>query len=455
MAIIPSVPDRDSRYAWYVAIILTLASTMSFIDRQILALMIGPIERDLHISDTMMGLLGGLAFMLFNTALVLPMAWLADRLSRRRIIAIGIAGWSLMTIVCGFANQFYQLFLARVGVGVGDAMASPASISMMSDYFSRHRLPLAIGTLLAAPFVGVGLANILGGRLVQYLETIPKIVLPLVGAVHSWQIAFILVGLPGVMLSLIFARTVSEPVRHGRADLSGADIPISAAIKFVISRMNFLIPQFAAYIALSIQGWALFYWVIELYIRQHGMARADIGAIYGVMALVLGISGSLLSGQVASHFQKIGVSDITMKLVLGASICLCPVAVAMPLVSSLPLALFLLALMTFFMAWPGGLGITALQMIVPNELRARIVGLYLVVVNFIAYSFGPLLGGFISDRLFAGPHALGNTLALMAAITYPLAALFTLLSLKPFRAAMLSAEVIAPAEATVAIILHA
>ena len=426
-------------YAWYVVIVLTLASTMSFVDRQILALMIGPIERDLHVSDTMMGLLGGLAFMLFDTILVLPMAWFADRYSRRKIISLGILAWSIMTTLCGAAFRYYQLFLARVGVGVGDAMMSPAAISMLSDYFPKQRLPLAMGTLLAAPFIGVGLANIMGGWVVQYLERMPPVHVPILGLVHSWQFTFIIVGLPGLVLAAAFFLSVLEPRRGDRLYDTLEDIPLAVILRFVRDRKSFLIPQFAAYILLSIQGWALFYWVAEFFIRDHGMSRAAIGEIYGTMALTLGIAGSILSGYIASRAQAQGRIDSTMRLVVIAAACLTPIAIAMPLVSSTALAFALLVPITFFMAWPGGLGITALQFIVPNELRARIIGLYLLVVNFVSYSLGPLLGGFINDHVFGGYHSLGKTLALMSAVDYPLAAICILLSLKPFRQAMASA----------------
>ena len=429
----------SSAYMWYVVGFLTLAATISTIDRQILALMIGPVKRDLGVSDTMMGLLGGLAFTLFYTVLTLPMAWLADRGSRRRIIGWGMFFWSLATVGCGLAGRFSHLFFARMCVGIGEATLSPAAVSMLSDYCDRARLPLAIGIFSAAPFIGVGLANILGGMVVQHLETLPQVTVPLFGDMRSWQAMFVIVGLPGLALVALMS-TLREPPRKGRA--VGAvhkDIPMRDILRFVADRRQFLGLHFLAYTAMAVQGWGLFYWIVEFFIREHGASRGEIGLIYGLIALFVGLLGGIVSGIASGRMMRAGRPDATLRLVLVAILALVPIGVAMPLVPGFRSALILLTLATFFMGWPNGLGMSALQFIVPNELRGRIIALYLVVVNFLAYSLGPLLGGLISDKVFGG-DSLGHTLALMAAVNYPLAALCTWRALRHFRAALTAAE---------------
>lgn len=428
---LPAAKQESSGYLWYVTGFLTLASTVSFIDRQILALMIGPVQRDLGVSDTMMGLLGGLAFTLFYTLLTLPMAWLADRGSRRRIIGIGIFFWSLATMLCGVADRYWMLFAARVGVGVGEATLGPAAVSMLSDYFDRARLPLAMGIYSAAPFIGVGLANILGGAVVESLEAMPQVALPLLGEVRSWQAMFLLVGAPGVLLAFV-TLTVREPARRGRLN---AALPLREVLRFFGERRRFLGWHFAAYTALAMQGFALFYWIAEFFIREHGAGRAEIGLHYGLIALIAGTLGSVVAGLLSARMLRGGRADATLRLVLLCSLLLIPVGVALPLAPDYNTALLLAAVATFFMGWPSGLGLAALQDIVPNELRGRVVALYLVVVNFLAYSFGPLLGGLIGDQLFGG-KSLGNALGLMAAVNYPVAAFCIWRALRHFRVAL-------------------
>ncbi|QXQ07101.1 MFS transporter [Sphingosinicellaceae bacterium] len=439
--VVPAVKSSDA-YLWYVVAFLTVAATVSIVDRQILALMIGPVKRDLGVSDTMMGLLGGLAFTLFYTFLTLPMAWLADQSSRRRIIGWGIFFWSLATIGCGLASRFGQLFFARMCVGVGEATLQPAAISLMSDYFDRAKLPLALGIFSASPFVGVGLANILGGSVVQHLEALDVINLPLIGTVRSWQAMFIIVGTPGIVLALL-TLTIREPARRGMALAAAAGAPATidrAAIMALLrSRGRFLTYHFIAYTALAVQGWALFYWVVEFFIREHGATRAETGLTFGTIALVFGTIGSIISGILSGRMMRAGRPDATLRLVLAAALLLIPVGIAAPLVSGFWPAMGLFAVAMFFMGWPTGLGTAALQFIVPNELRGRIIALYLVVVNFLSYSLGPLLGGLISDQVFDG-KSLGSTLALMAVVNYPLGAFFVWRSLPHFRAALLNSE---------------
>ena len=208
-------------YLAYVIGLLTVASTLSFIDRQILNVMIGPIKRDLGgLSDTQISLIIGLAFSLIYSLASWPLARLADQYNRRNIIAAGIFTWSLMTAVAGFAHNFWQLFCARMGVGIGEASLGPASTSLLADTLEQHRLPLAFGIVATAPFVGTGLASIVGGPLIDYLEARPAVVLPVFGELFSWQMVLVLVGLPGILLAgLMF--TMKEPGRTGAQSEDG------------------------------------------------------------------------------------------------------------------------------------------------------------------------------------------------------------------------------------------
>ncbi len=439
----PSAPRGEARAGfagWYAVIFLTLAASLSTVDRQVLALMIGPIKRDLSISDSQMGLLGGLAFTLLYTAFTLPAAWIADQRSRRTVVTVAMLFWSAMTATCGLTHRFITLFLARMGVGLGEAALSPAAYSMLSDLFPKRSLPTAIGLLTAAPFIGVGLANVVGGQVVQHFDSAPAITLPVLGVVKSWQIMFLALGLPGVLLAIIGRFTLAEPTRRGRFDGDGhTPLTFRQVLTFLAGRWKFLTLMFTAYVALSIQGWGLFFWIVECLVREHGVARGQAGMIYGVMAFSLGLAGSVMSGHLASSLLKRRAGDTLMRLVFYSVLVLGPLAIVMPLVPK-PWQIFaLLTPITFLMGWPGGLGTTALQFIVPNELKGRIAALYMLVVNFISLTMGPLLGGLISDRVFAG-KSLGGSLSLMAAVDYPVAALCLFFCLRPYRDALTKAQ---------------
>ena len=204
----PAYPNPA--YAWYVVCILTIAYMFSFLDRQILALLVEPIRADLNISDTQMSLLQGLAFGIFYTLLGIPIGRLADRRSRRSIIAIGISIWCVMTAACGLAKNFGQLFLARVGIGIGEATLNPSAYSLISDYFPREKRARPMSFYNMGVSLGAGTAMVLGGQIISWVFSQPQPVLPLVGTLFHWQVVFIMVGLPGLLIAFLMV-TVREP----------------------------------------------------------------------------------------------------------------------------------------------------------------------------------------------------------------------------------------------------
>jgi len=214
-ATLPPLTKRSYAYEWYVVVICMLAYIFSFVDRQILALMIEPIKHDLQLSDTQFSLLHGLAFSLFYAVMGIPIALLADRYSRPKIIAIGVAFWSLATAACGLSRSFAHMFLARIGVGVGEAALSPATYSMLSDMFPRDKLGRAVGIYSIGSFIGGGMAFLIGGYVINLLKSVDSVVVPWVGAMRPWQVTFFIVGLPGLLVALLILLTVRDPQRLG------------------------------------------------------------------------------------------------------------------------------------------------------------------------------------------------------------------------------------------------
>jgi MFS family permease len=425
----------SNRQLAYVVLMLTLASTLSIIDRQILNVMIGPVKRDLGgISDTQVSLIMGFAFSLFYSFLALPAGWIADRYDRRKLMAAGIVGWSVMTALCGMAGHYWQLFLARMGVGVGEATLGPAATSTLSDYFTPERLPLALGMVSAAPFIGQGLANIGGGPLIDYLESVPNLTVPVLGQVYSWQLVFILLGLPGVLLGLLML-TLREPPRRGRLAKAGG-LPLSDVWQFIRQRGAFFGLIFLAYLGLATQGWSLFSWIVEFYVRNHGWTRTQIGLNYGAIAMLVGIAGSITGGMVAGRLLRSRVQDATLRVAMVASAVLLPTAVMLTLVDDPWVGIALLVPVTFCMAMPNGLMLATLQSVAPNELRGQMVAVYLIAVNFLSYTFAPSLPALLSDYLFQSELALGKAISLLAVVNYSVAIIALGLALKHYRAAL-------------------
>jgi MFS family permease len=421
---------------WYVVFLLTLASTLSFIDRQILNVMIGPIKRDLGgLSDTEISLIIGLAFSAVYSLTTLPLARIADRYSRRNVIAAGIFSWSLMTALAGMANSFWTLFGARMGVGVGEASLGPATQSILADYFEQHRLPLAYGIVAAAPFIGTGLANIVGGPLIDYLEARPLLVLPVFGEMYSWQTVLVVVGLPGILLTLLMF-TIKEPKREGASADRTEGYSYRELWQFCLSRRKYLTYHFIAYLCLSIQGFAFLTWIVEFFVRIHGWTRTEIGLTYGSIALIVGIMGSIGAGYYAGYWLAKGRADAPMRLAFYGTIGLGPLAVIMPLVSSDWLAIAIIIPITFFMAMPPGLSNAALQAISPNRLRGQMIAVYLICVSFLSYLFAPLIIGLMNDYVFGREDAIGLSLASLAFVNYSIAAVCLYLCLDPLKDAV-------------------
>lgn len=430
-------------YSWYVVGVLMLAYTNSFIDRQILSLLIEPIRADLDITDTQVSLLAGIAFTLFYTLLGVPIARLADQKNRKVIIATGVAVWSAMTAVCGLSRNFWQLFLARIGVGVGEATLSPAAFSIIADYFPKHQLARAFSVYSMGVYFGAGLAMIIGGMVIRMVVEAGTTTLPLIGEIKPWQMTFFYVGLLGLPIFLLVL-SIREPVRRG---LAAAGVPDSAnasstAALFAFLRVNArtVVFHFLAFsmVGIAITGYMV--WTPTLFIRTWGWEAADIGLAYGGIMFVLGTAGVYSGGFLADWMEKRGYRDAILRAACFASIAALPFAVATPLMPDSTLALICLGFTVFLMAVPQGLPAAALQVITPNPLRAQMTALYFLVGNMLALGFGPTLVALVTDYGFKDPQQLRYSMALVSAAVLPLGGLLSYLALKPYRASRDRAE---------------
>jgi len=435
----PPYPSRP--YAWWVVSVLTIAYVLSFIDRQVISLMVVPIRRDLGISDTQVSLLIGLAFSIFYTLMGIPIARLADRYSRRAIITLGIIGWCITTAACGLARSFGQLFVARMGVGVGEAALSPAAQSMITDYFPRERLGRALGVYHTGIAVGMGLALMIGGGVVAALSDLPPVELPLVGSIRAWQLTFVIVGLPGLLVALLMW-TVKEPLRRGVARSAAPDgeAPHASEGHSFLDVLSFMRGHWRAYGAVFLgqatiitMGFGFAAWVPTLFIRTYGWTAGEIGFAFGLVLSVFGVTGVTLGGWIVDALHKRGRSDAPLRTMLFG-VLLFPVGCLAPLLPDPIWALALIGVMNIGGGIPSTAGAVALMTLTPNQMRAQVTALYMLANSLIGMTVGPTAIAMMTDYLFRDDYALRYSMVLLAAVMIPVALSIIAFGLKPYRA---------------------
>ena len=413
-------------------ILLTLAYTFALIDRWIIGLMVGPIRADLNLSDTQFSLLQGIAFALFYCTMGIPIARLADRSNRRNIVAAGIALWSLMTALCGLARSFGSLFLARVGVGVGEAALAPAAFSLITDLFPRKKVGRAIGAYQTGLFVGYGLSVILGGWLVGTLEQGPPLEFPLLGELSAWRATLVIVGLPGVVIALL-CLTFREPARLGAVE---GGVPIPELIDFLKKNIAIYARLTAAFCMLSLLFNAVLVWGAEYFIRIHEMPRATVGLRLGLVVGTFGCVGSIVGGLHADYLHRQGDRGGTIRSAIMATIALVPIAAITPLIADANYSLAMYAPLLFFGSWVFPLAVMTLQLFTPPSMRAQTSAIYLFIVALVSMGFGSTSVALLTDFVFASDLKLHYSMAIVGGISGLLGLFFLWRLLPIYRRAM-------------------
>jgi MFS family permease len=423
--------------AWYALGVLTLCYTFSYVDRQILAFLVGPLKQDMHISDTEIGLLQGLAFAMFYAFFGLPMGMLADRFSRRNIILAGLVVWSVMTAVSGAARNYWELALARMGVGVGEAVINPCALSMIADYFPKERLSLALSVYMMGIQIGAGLAMIIGGVVAQAVANMPPIEIAGYGAVAPWRLTFVIVGVPGLLIALILA-TVKEPPRHSGTQPSATGAAIAApsvgvAVREILTRWQSVLGLAVMIGCQALSNYALLGWGPTFFDRVHGWPRSQTGLALGTIALVSGCIGLLLGGRLADAWQRKGVTDATLRVGIMSLIGVGVLLPSAMLWSTASATLATLAVGVLFVGLPIGCCYAGLQFIFPNRVRGLATAVVILIVNLMGLGLGSLLPGVFTDYLFANELAVGHSIALTIALASSVGLAAVLLTLRPYR----------------------
>jgi MFS family permease len=421
--------------AWYAVFVFAVVLCVNFLDRGILPLLVVPIKRDLGLTDTQISLLMGFAFVMFYVILGLPVARLVDRSSRRRIIGIGVALWSGATALCGLAHSFVQLFFARIGVG--EACTGPATYSMLADLFPREQLPRAVSFLNFGFIAGIGLSAIMGGAVIGALEHLPPVVLPGIGELRSWQLTFLVVGLPGLLVALLMG-TVVEPVRRELAAAgvgaigSGRSIPVRDVMRYLWSNRAVYGPMYGALALQSIPAQGNISWGPTFYIRVHQWTPRHVGLAFGTVTLVVAPLALMVGGFLAERLAKRGYDDANLRVQLLAICLWIPGAVLMPMMPTPALALAAFGVSLFFAMMAPGPQNAALQSVTPNRMRGQATALFLFVFNIVGFGCGPTVIALTTDFVFRDDTRVGSALALATAILGPLSAWALYVGLKPY-----------------------
>ncbi|HLI84331.1 MAG TPA: MFS transporter [Bryobacteraceae bacterium] len=402
------------RRAWYMVFALTAIYMLSYVDRVILSLLVAPMKRDLGISDTQVGLLQGLAFGLFYTFMGLPLGRMADTWNRRNLIAAGVVLWSCFTSLCSVARSFPSLFLARMGVGVGEASLSPAAYSLISDNFPRERLGVAISVFYMGVFLGTSLSLLVTGSVIDALAHTPVVMVPLLGAMASWRITFLIVGLPGLFFALL-VYTIREPERRDLLRTKAGEarrLSPPAVLHEMRRRWQSLVGISVGAIFQAVPTYALISWTPAYFQRVQGWSAGQSGRALAALLLTAGCAGMYAGGRLSDFWQKNGVAEGPLRV---GVVCAAGTALLLPVAFLAHSAAWVLALLApgiFFLALPMGTSAAALQRIFPNQVRGQVSALFLFLLNLGGLTLGPLMPGLLNDRIFHNGRMLGSSLAI-------------------------------------------
>jgi MFS family permease len=411
--------------AWFTVFILALLYCISYLDRQMLSLMVDPIRHDMGISDIQISMLQGLSFAILYALFGLPVGIAVDRYSRRLVIFVGVLIWSIGATGCGLASNFEQLLAARVMVGMGEGALAPAAFSMLGDLFDRRRLTFALAVYTVGATFGVSGSLALGGLLIEATEN--GLHIPRLEWLHPWQTVFVLTGAPGLLAAfLIFL--VPEPVRRSMAAKAGWP----ELRRFIASNWQFLSCHFVGFSCMIACAYAYSAWTPTFLSRVYGWSPSKAALILAPFEFVVGIGSLLASGKFVDYLQRRGFRDAHMRYYAFASIGLLVSGLVAYRLST-PLGFFstiwLAALATNMAAVAAG----AIQVVTPPNLRGRVSAFYLLVTSLIGITTGPMLTALLTERMFGGGAGIAYGLSLTIAILAPIGFVAFMLGMRPMR----------------------
>jgi MFS family permease len=411
-----------------VALLLAIAHLISFVDRFLMSLVMEPLKADMSLSDTQLGLLQGTGFVILYTVAAVPLGLMADRVNRRNLIIAGIVIWSIATALCGLADTFGSLFLARLGVGFGEAALVPAAMSLLSAYFPRRQLGRAVSLFTAGASVGKSAALVGGGAVLALLTASGGLDLPGLGRLLPWQGTFVIMAVPGLLLAVLLLTLREPPRQQSQVQKPG----LGAGLAHVRGhRPAYLLHTAAASIVvLLIQSVAA--WSPSFFVRDFGLSPAEAGAAVGSVILIAGPLGHLSGGALTDFFLSRGSQAPAAPVMAIGLLAAIPAVFLFAAAPSLPLSLLGYGLLSYVTTLAAPASLAGLQMLTPDRLRGVVTSLFLACTTFVGIGVGPPLIGFITDRVMGGPQALGESLILFVVVFGFVGAAIALASRRPF-----------------------
>ena len=368
----------NNRYGWYVAFVLLIGFTFSFIDRQVLNLLVVPIQNDLNITDTQISALQGLAFVLTYVGLCIPIGRLIDKSHRVTVMIIGLLIWSIATIACGFSKNYVSMFIARMGIGAGESTVHPGSISILGDYFDSNKIASPMSIYLLGPYLGAGIAMIFGAQVLDWTSQMDNVIIfPMIGEIAPWQLTFIAVGLPGILIAGLFL-TIREPQRKIQESESIEVPSFSKVIQYIKNNWEVYGAIIIGNSCLIILLYGLQSWVPTMLLRVYEWDLVQSGRVYGSIAMLAGSAGVLSGPFVLRYMSKINVNAPHFKLaIFGISMASFSL-VLLPFQPNVNIALVFVTMASFFVTLPLAGTSSAMVIVSPNRIRGVITGIYAV-----------------------------------------------------------------------------
>lgn len=430
-------------YAWYVVFLMMCFYILSFMDRQIIAVLIGPIKADLDLSDVQISLLGGLSFTLFYSIAGIFIGRLADSMNRPWLIAAGVFIWSLTTALCGLAGKFWQLLILRMGVGLGESALLPSTLSLLTDYFPpKRRATPTSAFLLGAPF-GIGLSFAIGGYLLSVAQDIVAAPgwadVAMIGGTAAWQLVLLFLGVVGMLMTLALF-TVREPRYDQRAQTTQraakAAEPASVGEVRAYARKHWVAigTLYFAMALISLAAYAQGFWDVESILRSHeGLERSSVSFTYGMVQLFAGFAGMLLSGIIADQLSKRGVEAASLRMVIIGAAIATPFSFLYPLADSTTSTFLLMAVAIFGSNMGFACAASAVQRMFPGSMLGLAAGVYYFISNAIGIGVGPTAIAAMTDYLYVDPEMTRYSLSIVGGTSRALAFVLALAGFWAYR----------------------
>ncbi len=440
----PDVPPSEPPYpspwkAWFTVAVLVGIYMNSFLDRQILGLLVEDIKASLSLSDTQMGLIGGPAFAIFYAFGGLPIGYLVDRKSRPLIIVFGQIFWTMASFSCGLAKGFGQLFGSRIGVGIGEATLSPSAYSIIADSFPMKKIATALGVYGVGISIGANLAPIIGALIGKLMEADETIVLPFLGERYRWQIVFFVICLPTIPLTIMMM-FIRDPFRRNirrKQDASGvwrmAKPPRGELIAYLRKNWKTVGCHNIGYAWLAFSGYGISYWLPAFYMRRHGFSMTEVGFLIGFTGLIVGTAGTVFGGWVTDKMMAMGYRDAKMRVGVIVGLTWIPFGFIYPLMDSWQLAYAFMVPTVFIGSITFGVAPAGIQEIMPNSLRGQASAIFIFFNALIGLGLAPLSIGLATDYLFKDEMKIHYSILLVGFAAHLLAALFLWLGMKHYR----------------------